>query len=66
MPVQDKASDAYDAAANAAHEATRKPTTFEKAKAKLGPPSTADKVKAGAADAYANAKVRRRERSCLT
>ena len=30
---------------------------YEKAKGKLSPPSTADKVAAGAADAYANVKV---------
>ena len=55
--VQDKASQAYDSTTQAAHDATREPTTFEKAKGYMSPPSTADKVKAGAADAYANAKV---------
>ena len=63
--MQDTASDAYDSAANAAHEATREPTTFEKAKAKLSPPSTADRVKAGAADAYAQAQVCYKERATL-
>ena len=58
MLLQDSASDAYDAASQAAHDATREPTLYEKAKGKLSPPSTADKVKAGAADAYAQAKVR--------
>ena len=42
---QDKANKAYDSAAGAAHEATRQPTAFEKAKGYLSPPSTADKVK---------------------
>ena len=55
--AQDKASQAYDATAQAAHDATREPTTFEKAKGYMSPPSTADKVKGGAAEAYANAKV---------
>ena len=51
--MQDLASDA----SQAAYEATREPTTFEKAKGAFSPPSTADKLKAGAADAYANTKV---------
>ena len=51
--MQDLASDA----SQAAYDATREPTTFEKVKGAFSPPSTADKLKAGAADAYANTKV---------
>ena len=47
-----------DSASKAAYDATREPTAYEKAKGYLSPPSTADKVKAGAADAYAYAKVK--------
>ena len=39
-----------NSAAGAAHEATRQPTAFEKAKGYLSPPSTADKVKVSAVD----------------
>ena len=51
--MQDLASDA----SQAAYDATREPTTFEKAKGYLSPPSTADKAKAQASDAYAAAQV---------
>ena len=51
--MQDLASDA----SQAAYDATREPTTFEKAKGYMSPPSTADKAKAQASDAYATAKV---------
>ena len=55
--MQGKASEAYGSAAGAAHEATRGPTTYEKVKDRLTP-STADRVKGSANEAYANAKVR--------
>ena len=51
--TQDLASDA----SQAAYDATREPTTFEKAKGYMRPPSTADKAKAQTSDAYATAKV---------
>ena len=56
--LQGKASDAYDSAANAAHEATREPTTFEKAKGAFSPPSTADNIRAGTEDTAAAASAR--------
>ena len=57
--LQGKASDAYDSAAQTAHDATREPTTFEKAKGYLSPPSAADKAKGHANQAYNTAKARR-------
>ena len=54
--MQGKASEAYDSAAGAAHEATRGPTAYEKVKDRLTP-STADKAKAKANSAYGQAKV---------
>ena len=56
LAVQGKASEAYDSAAGAAHEATRGPTTYEKVKDRFTP-STADKAKAKTNSAYGTAKV---------
>ena len=54
---QVKAGQAFDSASKAAYDAVREPTAYEKAKGYMSGPSTADKIKAGAADAYAQAKV---------